>query len=53
MEGFQRIVMAFSGTNLRAGYNRRIGNNQTWILKSLEPFGIMLTDIPEGFGFGG
>lgn len=36
-----------------AAYNRRIGNNQTWIVKSLEPFGITLDDMPEGFGFGG
>lgn len=36
-----------------ADYNRRIGNNQTWIVNSLEPFGIKLEDIPEGFGFGG
>jgi polar amino acid transport system substrate-binding protein len=36
-----------------AEYNRRIGNNQTWIVKSLEPFGITLDDMPEGFGFGG
>ncbi|MGF6178162.1 hypothetical protein [Ensifer sp. 4252] len=34
-------------------YNRRIGNNQTWIVKSLEPFGITLEDMPVGFGFGG
>jgi polar amino acid transport system substrate-binding protein len=36
-----------------AAYNRRIGNNQTWIVNSLEPFGITLDDMPEGFGFGG
>ncbi len=36
-----------------AEYNRRIGNNQTWIVKSLEPFGITLDDMPVGFGFGG
>lgn len=36
-----------------AEYNRRIGNNQTWIVKSLDPFGITLDDMPEGFGFGG
>jgi polar amino acid transport system substrate-binding protein len=36
-----------------AAYNRRMGNNQTWIVKSLEPFGITLDDMPEGFGFGG
>ena len=36
-----------------AEYNRRIGNNQTWIVNSLEPFGVTLEDMPEGFGFGG
>lgn len=36
-----------------AEYNRRIGNNQTWIVESLEPFGITLEDMPVGFGFGG
>ena len=36
-----------------AEYNRRIGNNQTWILKSLETYGVSLTDMPPGFGFGG
>lgn len=36
-----------------AEYNRRIGNNQTWIVKSLEPLGVTLDDMPEGFGFGG
>lgn len=46
-ETFKSFVSAW------AEYNRRIGNNQTWILKSLEPFGITLTDMPEGFGFGG
>ncbi|ADZ71572.1 transporter substrate-binding domain-containing protein [Polymorphum gilvum] len=46
-EVFKSFVSAW------AEYNRRIGNNQTWILKSLEPFGITLTDMPVGFGFGG
>lgn len=46
-ETFKSFVSAW------AEYNRRIGNNQTWIVKSLEPFGITLTDMPEGFGFGG
>lgn len=46
-ETFKSFVSAW------AEYNRRIGNNQTWILKSLEPFGITLTDMPVGFGFGG
>lgn len=36
-----------------ADYNRRIGNNQTWIVNSLKPFGIVLEDMPKGFGFGG
>jgi polar amino acid transport system substrate-binding protein len=36
-----------------AEYNRRIGNNQTWIVNSLEPLGVTLEDMPEGFGFGG
>lgn len=44
-ETFKRFVSVW------ADYNRRIGNNQTWILKSLEPFGIMQNDIPEGFSF--
>lgn len=46
-ETFKSFVSAW------AEYNRRIGNNQTWILKSLEPFGVSLDDIPAGFGFGG
>jgi len=36
-----------------ADYNRRVGNNQTWILKGLEPFGIGLDDLPEGFDING
>ncbi|MFZ2103282.1 MAG: transporter substrate-binding domain-containing protein [Oricola sp.] len=36
-----------------ADYNRRVGNNQTWILKGLEPFGITLEDLPEGFDING
>ncbi len=36
-----------------ADYNRRIGNNQTWILKGLEPFGIGLEDLPAGFDING
>jgi polar amino acid transport system substrate-binding protein len=35
-----------------ADYNRRIGNNQTWIVDSLKPFGIALSDLPEGFNLG-
>ncbi len=46
-EVFKSFVSAW------AEYNRRIGNNQTWILDSLKPFGIELTDMPPGFGFGG
>lgn len=46
-ETFKTFVSAW------ADYNRRIGNNQTWIVDSLEPFGITLEDMPEGFGFGG
>ncbi|MDD8021987.1 MAG: transporter substrate-binding domain-containing protein [Paracoccaceae bacterium] len=36
-----------------ADYNRRVGNNQTWILKGLEPFGVTLEDLPEGFDVNG
>lgn len=36
-----------------ADYNRRVGNNQTWILKGLEPFGIGLDDLPKGFDING
>jgi polar amino acid transport system substrate-binding protein len=36
-----------------AEYNRRTGNDQTWIVNSLKPFGITLDDMPAGFGFGG
>lgn len=43
-EKFKSFVSAW------AEYNRRIGNNQIWILKSLEPFGITLADMPVGFG---
>ncbi len=46
-ETFKSFVSAW------AEYNRRIGNNQTWILNSLKPFGVELTDMPPGFGFGG
>ncbi len=34
-----------------ADYNRRVGNNQNWIIKGLEPFGVSLDDLPEGFSF--
>ena len=36
-----------------ADYNRRVGNNQTWILKGLEPFDIELKDLPAGFDING
>jgi polar amino acid transport system substrate-binding protein len=36
-----------------ADYNRRVGNNQTWILKGLEPFDIGLKDLPAGFDING
>lgn len=36
-----------------ADYNRRVGNNQTWIVESLAPFGVTLEDLPEGFDIGG
>ncbi|PKP71167.1 MAG: ABC transporter substrate-binding protein [Alphaproteobacteria bacterium HGW-Alphaproteobacteria-4] len=36
-----------------ADFNRRVGNNQTWILMGLEPFGITLDDLPAGFDING
>lgn len=36
-----------------ADYNRRVGNNQTWIVESLAPFDVTLDDLPEGFDIGG
>jgi polar amino acid transport system substrate-binding protein len=36
-----------------ADYNRRVGNNQTWILKGLEPFNIVFDDLPAGFDING
>jgi len=36
-----------------ADYNRRMGNNQTWIVESLAPFEISIDDLPEGFDVGG
>jgi polar amino acid transport system substrate-binding protein len=36
-----------------ADYNRRVGNNQTWILMGLEPFGLGLDDLPSGFDING
>lgn len=32
-----------------ADYNRRVGNNQTWIVNGLQPFGVTLDNLPEGF----
>ncbi len=32
-----------------ADYNRRVGNNQTWIVNGLHPFGITLDNLPDGF----
>lgn len=32
-----------------ADYNRRVGNNQTWIVNGLQPFGITLDNLPDGF----
>lgn len=46
-EQFKSFISAW------ADYNRRVGNNQTWIVKGLEPFGIGLDDLPEGFDIGG
>ncbi|NCO21575.1 MAG: transporter substrate-binding domain-containing protein [Rhodobacterales bacterium] len=44
---FQRFISAW------ADYNRRVGNNQTWIVESLAPFGIAFSDLPAGFDLGG
>lgn len=46
-EQFKSFVSAW------ADYNRRVGNNQTWIVDSMEPFGVALEDLPEGFDIGG
>lgn len=46
-EQFKSFISAW------AEYNRRVGNNQTWIVKGLAPFGIELSDLPEGFNIGG
>lgn len=46
-EVFKSFVSAW------ADYNRRVGNNQTWILQGLEPFGITLDDLPAGFDING
>jgi len=36
-----------------ANFNRRMGNNQTWIVNGLAPFGVTLDDLPPGFDFNG
>ena len=36
-----------------ANFNRRMGNNQTWIVNGLAPFGVTLEDLPPGFDFNG
>jgi len=36
-----------------ADYNRRVGNNQTWIVESLAPFGVEFSELPAGFDIGG
>jgi polar amino acid transport system substrate-binding protein len=36
-----------------ANFNRRMGNNQTWIVNGLSPFGVTLDDLPPGFDFNG
>ncbi len=36
-----------------ADYNRRVGNNQTWIMKGLEPFGITAEELPANFDING
>lgn len=46
-EQFKTFVSAW------ANYNRRMGNNQTWIVGGMEPFGITMDDLPPGFDFGG
>lgn len=46
-EQFKTFVSAW------ANYNRRMGNNQTWIVNGMEPFGITMDDLPDGFDFGG
>lgn len=36
-----------------ANFNRRMGNNQTWIVNGLAPFGVTLEELPAGFDFNG
>lgn len=46
-EQFKSFISAW------AEYNRRVGNNQTWIVNGLAPFEIGFDDLPEGFDIGG
>lgn len=46
-EQFKSFISAW------ADYNRRVGNNQTWIVNGLAPFEIGLDDLPENFDLGG
>lgn len=46
-EQFKSFISAW------ADYNRRVGNNQTWIVNGLAPFEIGLEDLPENFNLGG
>lgn len=46
-EQFKSFISAW------ADYNRRVGNNQTWIINGLAPFEIGLEDLPENFDLGG
>lgn len=46
-EQFKSFISAW------ADYNRRVGNNQTWIVNGLAPFEITLDDLPENFDLGG
>ncbi|MDP1732282.1 MAG: transporter substrate-binding domain-containing protein [Devosia sp.] len=46
-EQFKSFISAW------ANYNRRVGNNQTWIVKGLAPFDITIEDLPAGFDVGG
>lgn len=46
-EQFRAFVSAW------ANYNRRMGNNQTWIVNGLAPFGVTLDELPAGFDFNG
>lgn len=46
-EQFKTFVSAW------ANYNRQMGNNQTWIVGGMAPFGITMDDLPPGFDFGG